>query len=510
MANKQVFITGASGNMGHATFLEIYEKRPDLDIVVLLRDKEKNREMFAPYLGDSRVKIVWGDLTSYDDVLECVTGSHYVLHIGGLVSPAADYYPKKTLKTNPLAAANIVNAIKAQPDPDDIRAVYIGTVAETGNRPEPIHWARCGDPLKCSIYDHYAVSKCKAEREFSESGLKHWVSMRQSGILYADILKNMDPIMFHVPLNGVLEWATVEDSATLMANFCTDDLPEDFYRKFYNIGSGDAYRISNYEFEDYLLHSIGMCHNASRKIFEPNWFIDRNFHGQWYIDGDILENYLHFRHNVPLDEYFKHLATQVAWFYHLAGVATVPGIDKITKAALGNIAKDKRFGTRTWIAENNTDRMVAFWGDTKSFGMEHYKTLPSKWDETDIHVPSKTDYQVLDHGYDENKKVEDLTIDEIKKAAAFRGGELLSTEIPDIYTPVKWKCAFGHEFEMSVNTVLRGGHWCPECEPLPWNYDAIAKKNPFFAQVWYVDHGKNEDYVHGEEIYKDYDEFKQK
>ena len=44
--------------------------------------------------------------------------------------------------------------------------------------------------------------------------------MRKSGILYPNILKNMDPIMFHVPINGVLEWCTVEDSGRLLANLC--------------------------------------------------------------------------------------------------------------------------------------------------------------------------------------------------------------------------------------------------------------------------------------------------
>ena len=52
MANKSVFITGASGTMGWASFKEIYDRRPDLDINVLLRDSEKNRKLFAPYLGD--------------------------------------------------------------------------------------------------------------------------------------------------------------------------------------------------------------------------------------------------------------------------------------------------------------------------------------------------------------------------------------------------------------------------------------------------------------------------
>ena len=86
--------------------------------------------------------------------------------------------------------------------------------------------------------------------------------MRQSGILYPNILKNMDPIMFHVPINGVLEWCTVEDSGRLMCNLVTEDaaghLGADFWNHFYNIGSGKEYRISNYEFEHLLLGTLGI------------------------------------------------------------------------------------------------------------------------------------------------------------------------------------------------------------------------------------------------------------
>ena len=171
MANKKVFLTGASGTMGWAGFKEIYDKG-NLDIVVLLRDSEKNREQFKQYLGDPRVRIVWGDLTSYESVLDCVNGADYVLHVGGMVSPSADYYPKKTIKTNVAAAENIVKAVKAQPNPDDVKVLYIGTVAQTGDRNEPVHWGRTGDPIKISMYDHYAISKTMAEAIFAESGLK--------------------------------------------------------------------------------------------------------------------------------------------------------------------------------------------------------------------------------------------------------------------------------------------------------------------------------------------------
>ena len=138
--------------------------------------------------------------------------------------------------------------------------------------------------------------------------------------------------------------------------------------------------------------------------------------------------------------------------------------------------------------------------------MEHYKTLPTTWDKADIHIPSKTPV-LLDHGYDETKPFDELTVEDLQKAAAFRGGKLISTEIVDMYTPVTWEDAEGNQFDMTPNTVLRGGHWSPAQDPFPWRYDEIAKQNPFFAQVWYIDHNPNENNVYGEEIYRDYDEY---
>ena len=170
---KTVFLTGASGNMGWEGFKQLYAKKNEFNIVVLLRDSEKNRKKFKDYMNDPSVKIVWGDLKNYDSVLECVTGSDFVLHVGGMVSPAADYYPINTIKTNVGAAKNIVAAVKAQPNPDAVKVVYIGTVAETGERDDPIHWARTGDPIKISVYDHYATSKVIAESIFAESDLKY-------------------------------------------------------------------------------------------------------------------------------------------------------------------------------------------------------------------------------------------------------------------------------------------------------------------------------------------------
>ena len=57
---------------------------------------------------------------------------------------------------------------------------------------------------------------------------------------------------------------------------------------------------------------------------------------------------------------------------------------------------------------------------------------------------------------------------------------------------LKFKCAFGHVFEVSPRLILEGGHWCPECEMKSWNYGERAKRDPFFAQVWNPLHDMNE------------------
>lgn len=486
---KRIFLTGATGSMGWAGLQELLKKQDRFDLTVLARPSATNKKKLAPYAD--KVRIVWGDLTCYEDVLEATKGADFVLHVGGMVSPSADYYPNKTRRVNRTAAENVAKAVLAQPNADNIKVCYIGSVAQLSDRNEPIHWGRSGDPISVSVYDHYGISKTIAERTIVESGIKNWVCLRQSGILYPAILKNFDPIMFHVPLRGVLEWATIEDSGRLLANICEESVPDEFWNHFYNIGSGPEYRMSNYEFECKLLKAIS-CPKPE-KIFNPEWFVLRNFHGMWYLDSQKLEDYLHFRGNVPVDEYFKQMGKSVPWFYHLAAI--VPSF--LIKAFIRPLAYKKRWGTQWWIKNNDQNRISAYYGS-----VEAWKNIPD-WKHQDLSHPTEEPV-ILDHGYDESKPREEWDIEDMRQAAAFRGGKCLSESMVkgDFRTPLEWECQFGHKFKASPALILEGGHWCPECLPTPWNYDEIAKGNPFFAQVWYPNHSKEEHNVYGEEIFE--------
>lgn len=492
MTRKKILLTGATGTMGNAALHELLKRDERFDITVLSLDD--NRSQLKLKGLDDRIRIVWGDLACYDDVAKAVKGADYVLHVGGMVSPAADYFPKKTMSVNVTAAQNIVKAVLAQPNADDIRVCYIGSVAQTGHRNPPVHWGRTGDPINISIYDHYAISKTIAERCIVESGIKHWVCLRQSGIIYPDILKSFDPIMFHVPLNGVLEWTTVEDSGRVLANLCEDDVLESFWNRFYNIGSGTQYRLTNYEFECKLLKAISCP--PPEKIFQPEWFVLRNFHGQWFSDSDLLESFLHFRANVPVDEYFENMRHSVSSLYRLAPLAPSFAI----KMAMRTLAYKKKWGTQYWIRHHDSQRISAYYGS-----IDKWKHIPD-WKHQDLSHPSD-EPTLLDHGFDENKPLSELDLSDLRQAAAFRGGKCLSSDMEkgDLTTPLEWECQFGHRFKASATLVLLGGHWCPECLPMPWNYDAIAKGNPFFAQVWRPFHDETEDNRYDERIFDGWD-----
>lgn len=476
---KTVFLTGATGNMGWAGFQKLYKRKGRFRIKILARPSKKNIRLLKPYSGDPDVEIIWGDLCSYEDVLAGVNGADYVLHVGGMVSPGADYYPEKTLEVNVTAARNVVKAVLAQPDKDNVKVVYIGSVAQCGDRLSPVHWGRTGDPVYASAFDMYAVSKCRAEKEIVDSGIRHWVSLRQTGILYPGIFRQINPVALHVPIKGVLEWATVEDSGRLLANVCEESVPEEFWNRFYNISSGEQYRMTNYEFEQRLLAPLGI--RSVERVFEPQWFATRNFHGMWYTDADVLEDYLHFRANVPVDEYFRHLASQLPWYYSLARF--VPAC--LIKSFMRPLAYEKGLGTQSWI-KDSPEKLEAYYGSKEEYlSIRDWAQMrPPHMEKNLEKARAAGEVVTLSHGYDTSRPLAALSAEEIETAAVFRGGHFLGPET-GIGTEgflFDWECEHGHHFKASLEYVLLGGGWCPECDCGNIR-KTVTAKNRFISQV---------------------------
>ncbi len=310
-----------------------------------------------------------------------------------------------------------------------------------------------------------------------------------TGIIHAGLFNNMKPIVMHVVINGGLEWCTQEDSGRLLKQLVLLDiegkLGNDFWNHMFNISSGKDYRLSNFEFENYLLKGSGFPDPT--KIFDPNWFITKNFHGHFYLDSDKLEDFLHFRQGISVKDYFTMLGSKVSFFVKLGRFAT----SGMIKFFMKKLARTKGEGTLDWIEKNNQPKIKAYFGS-----MEEYKKIPTTWEQFKIFDP-----KLLDHGYDEKKPESEIDIEDLRGVAKFRGGELVSENMEkgDLRTKLKWKCGYcKNEFEASPCLILLGGFWCPKCfiPEEKWDYDNVAKNCPFFAQLWYNDHQKEENNVY--------------
>ena len=464
---KRVFISGVTGHMGREGLTHLLTYSDRLDIVTLVRPSKKNKKNMLKY---DEVEVVWGDLTVYEDVKRSLRGVDYILHIAAFVSPEADRNPELAWKINVGSTENILNAVE-ELGLEDVKLVYIGSVAQTGDRLPPLHWGRIGDPIRPSIFDNYAVTKIAAERMVIESGLKYWVSLRQTGILHYGLISMLDAIIFHQPLNNVMEWITAEDSGRLLANICTMNLPDEFWNHIYNIGGGESCRKSNYEFTTRILKTIGV-ENIER-IFEPNWFATKNFHGQYYLDSDRLNDFLDFRRE-SIEDFMIKLEQQIRFPNNLFKYLPNFFVKNIVMRSIAKL-KNSTLGS---IRKKDQDKINSYFSS-----LQQWKEIGS-WEVFKL----QQDYSevvMLDHGYDETKDKSLLNIEDMEKAAQFRGGQCLSNSMiqGDLESKLNWICAFDHQFEASPKLILEGGHWCDECEAPPWNYEDIAKKNMFLRQV---------------------------
>jgi len=468
-APTTVFLTGGTGAWGKATLRALRARGDRFHVIALARPGRRNEAILRRFAGPG-FEIAWGDLTDAALIAACVARADVVLHLGALVSPAADSQPERTNAVNVGSIRNIVAAVRALPDPSRVGVVGVGSIAESGDRRPPVHWGRIGDPVRVSPGDVYGQSKVAAERELVESGLPRWAWLRQTGIVHPAMIRIRDPIMTHPTLDGVLEWASDDDSARLLANIA-EGAPDEFWGDVWHVGGGQAWRLTNWEFLQATAGALGI--GDIRRWFDRNWFATRNFHGFWFSDSDRLEALVHFREDT------------VAAAFRRAGAGLPPGVRQAAQAVSPIVKRtvirpliERPRGTLGAIRRGDEREIETFFGS-----LEAWRAI-GDWSTFVPPEPSRVPSR-LDHGYDESRAPDTWDAALLAGAADFRGGRLVSPDAPRgaVRTPLEWACAEGHRFTASPWLVLRAGHWCPECVRDTANIEHQAERNRFLAQV---------------------------
>lgn len=482
---KRVAITGASGSMGYASYLELMKHPDRYQITMLVRPSKKNIKLFKKHIPSkinpkktaitekNNVKIVWGSITSIEAVRKLVEGADIVINMAAIIPPRALDSKRRTDEVNIGGIKNIVDAVKEiEGAAERVKVISVSSVAVYGDRLPPYHEIQVGDPVYPSVGDFYALTKIAAERILIESGLRYWAVIRQTFITIPNLFSLMDPIMYHQPINQHIEPITSEDAGFGIIN-CVE-APDSFWRNIYNMSGGEKFRIVYHEFLNRMFSLFGL---NSYKCMQRNWFALRNFHCGWYTHEDSLrlEQYAHHQRS-SYDDYFNIVAKKTPRIFKLAKIVPTP----LVRFFLRFYAKTIQWAKHP---EKYPSFLSAYFGNQLK-----WKQIPDFF----TNMPTKQEAKKIEYGYT-RKSNGKYNLSDMKALAQFRGGECLSKKYIDNYTPLQWKCNLcEREFEATPMLVTDGGHWCPHCQPPVWNYNEIAKKNLFLAQLYYNTHEKDE------------------
>lgn len=517
--NVKLSLTGASGNMGRDTLPQLLEL-PYVKKIKLLFLNERRERAYGRHIKKkygSRVDVIFGDISDKDTARKMVEDVDYVINLAAVIPPASDHEPEKTRLCNVTGVYNLVEAIEAlekQP-----KFIHTSTVAVYGHRNYMHPWGRVGDPLLPSVYDVYAESKLKGEYRVLESRIENWAVLRQTAILHNRMLTNnlSDGLMFHTCFNVPLEWVTAHDSGLLIKNIIKRDVEENgvknFWRRVFNIGGGAANRCTGYDTFEGGFKIIG---GSTEKFMRPTWNSIRNFHGMWFYDSGELNDMFRFC-TEDVDGYWQDILKKHP-YYKLAKI--IPG-RIISKFAIERLLKNSNSPLK-WVDNHDGGKVKAYFGSAENLNcmITDWKKYPvlgkGELPDGDINYDDmrnikrvKHNGYLLSHGYDESKPDSELDIKDMRDAAEFRCGKCLSKKMKkgDMYTKLLWECHDGHTFYAAPYTVLKAGHWCPECcQPEPWDFDRLSKFMPFYAQVWYDTHarGENTTYFYDSEHHAKY------
>ena len=258
----KVLLTGAFGNVGLSVLKELLDQ--DHEVRILEIKNRKNLKISRKIQKD--VEIIWGNIMNKLAVDKVVKNQDVVIHLAAIIPPLADYQPKLAEFVNVGGTLNILESMKKQTNNPKI--IFTSSVAVYGDRvSSPM--IKITDPLNPSKGDYYALTKISAEKLVKESGLDFAI-FRLTYITSINKLE-LDPLMFHMPLETSIEICDTRDVGLALANAV--DCSEVWGGTFH-IAGGESCRITYREYLNDMMTIMGL----GRKFLPDEAFAKEDFH----------------------------------------------------------------------------------------------------------------------------------------------------------------------------------------------------------------------------------------
>ena len=492
----KIAITGASGNIGQAVLKELL-KLDFIEYFNVLGHKKKttNKLLKSNRKYKDKIHLIMGSLNNNDVCLELIKDMDLVINMAGVIPPASDKHPKTAVEVNELGVKTLINAIESYNK--DIKLIHLSTVDLYGNRTEKHPYGTTQDPLLISPFDIYALTKLRGEFYILESNINNWCVLRQTAMLYDDILfKNIsDGIMFQTAFNSPLEWSTAKDTTTLFKRIITSEHnnllnKDNFWNKCFNIGGVEENKLTYYETLNEGFKIIG---GSTKDFFNTNYDSLRNSHGMWFSDSEKLDNLFHYK-NESVSDFWASVYKSHKYF----SISKIFPKKLIKKIVIDRLLKDEN-APRYWINNNDEARVTAFFG-----GYDEYNNIPKKWDDfylfsdSEKYIKTKKEPNLINYYFDINKNDKDITIEDLKNVAAAHGGRLTSnTYSNNVYEKLEWETQNKERFIARPYTILRCGHWFNiSYKEYAWDFDSLSKKDKIYASIWLDSHKDGENHFY--------------
>ncbi len=371
----RILLTGAFGNVGLSVLKELLNR--DHDVRILEIKNRKNLRIFRKIQNE--VEIIWGDITNERDVEKAVNNRDVIIHLAAIIPPLADYQPELAEHVNVGGTLNLLESMNKQVNPPKI--IFTSSVAVYGDRVNnPM--IKVSDPLIPSKGDFYALTKISAERLVKESSLDHAI-FRLTYITSINKLE-LDPLMFHMPLETSIETCDTRDVGLALANAveCSE-----VWGRTFHIAGGKSCRITYREYLNDMMAIMGL----GREFLPDEAFAKDQFHCG-FMETQDSQGLLKYQ-NHTLEDYYDDVKKKVGpKGFFIARVKSFVKIHLLKKSEPYKRFKffKKKIGSFT-VSENKLIRRLL------SRNFKKIDMLETKIEELE---------KVINTLYEENKKLE--------------------------------------------------------------------------------------------------------
>lgn len=236
----KVLMTGAFGNLGMSTLLELL--RQGHQIRCFVRKHPTNERIAKRFQG--KIEIAWGDIRQLDDLVQAAQDQEVIIHLAYIIPPQTDEEPARARSINVDGTRNVLEAAKRLPTPP--RVLFASTFDVFGftqDQPPP---RKVTDPIQAT--DPYTEHKIACEELVKASGLP-WTIFRFSDVTPM-ALRQPHPIMFKFPLNIRFELVHTYDAGLAVANGISCDA---VWGKIMLIGGGSTCQVYYREYLNRML-----------------------------------------------------------------------------------------------------------------------------------------------------------------------------------------------------------------------------------------------------------------